>query len=464
MKRVDASHPGDAADDDATIARPARALPDDPAEPDATIARDADLTAVPELPAVDEAHRVDTDLTAVRADHVYDPTIPRAAIDVTDDTVAASDIRSGPELPGEPPERPGEHPQTDAAAAPEATWFVPSGASTVPPVPPLAGPVHNPPLAGPVHKTTSPADRPAQGTDDVEPRLNRVPRRRRSARRPQPTRKGHSGRASGRRSAAALQRDRTFDWADITRDQDLTRGPATSKARTAATWLKEIAIVVVAAMVLTTLVRSFIFQPFAVPSASMQNTLMISDKIVVSKAAGFTRGDVVVFRDDHGWLPPSQAESGPIRRVFEGIGLLPRSTDEHLVKRVVGMPGDVVACCTDQGQLTINGLPLDEVSYLHPQTEGQLVAAAVPFEVTVPADHVFVLGDNRMDSADSRCHLAPDPHGAFIAMDAVLGPVNMIVAPVGRWEYLSPPTVYDTVPDPPGPPPQEPIVRSEGGC
>lgn len=242
---------------------------------------------------------------------------------------------------------------------------------------------------------------------------------------------------------------------------------APSKARTAATWVREIAVVVIIAMIGTSLVRAWVLQPFEVPSGSMENTLQISDKIVVTKAANFTRGDVVVFEDDLGWLPPQpETPSNPARNALEFLGVVPKSGQGHLVKRVVGMPGDVVSCCDAQGNLIVNGRSLDESAYLYPnRVPGERpVASATEFRITVPEDRVFVLGDHREDSADSRCHLSPDPNQGFIPMDAVLGPVNFIVAPVGRWTSLRPPDAFDSIPDAPGPAPPQPLVTSEEGC
>lgn len=379
----------------------------------------------------------DKDLTAVRADiGVYDPTIPRAMLDadITDETVAAPRPGAAQEpdiTAAKPVQKPASEPPASVESASSApTWFVPEGDA--------------------LRSTPRPAAprRPASRQPVEEEPLPEP--RRRSRRRRGPSRK--------RRSAKPL--------ADLTTGRhDLTASLDGTTTRNRSTWLRDIAVVVVGAMFLTTLVRSFLLQPFAVPSPSMQDTLQISDKIVVSKAMGYKRGDVVVFRDELGWLPGEGEKPGPVMAVLEGIGLVPDSGEQHLVKRVVGLPGDVVSCCEPGGHLSINGAPVDERGIINAPAPGRPPRAAyVPFRVTVPEGKIFVLGDNRDDSADSRCHLSPDPNAGFIDEDAVLGPVNMIVAPVNRWEYLSAPDVYSAVPDAPGPAPVQPRVETEGGC
>ena len=388
----------------------------------------------------------DRDLTAVRADiGVYDPTIPRAMAnpDSTDDTVAAP-LPGAMQEPGITEEKPvqqhvSELPDSMEAASSAPTWFVSEDDALRGESRPVASrhPASRPPVAAPVEEEPLP-----------EPR-------RRSRRRRGPSRKRRSARSPAARSLTDLTTGR----------HDLTASLDATTTRNRSTWLRDIAVVVVGAMFLTTLVRSFLLQPFAVPSPSMQDTLQISDKIVVSKAMGYKRGDVVVFRDELGWLPGEGEKPGPVMAVLEGIGVVPNSGEQHLVKRVIGLPGDVVSCCAPGGHLSINGAPVDERGIIHAPAPGRPPRAAyVPFRVTVPEGKVFVLGDNRDDSADSRCHLSPNPDAGFIDEDADLGPVNMIVAPVNRWEYLSAPDVYGAVPDAPGPAPAQPRVETEGGC
>ena len=129
--------------------------------------------------------------------------------------------------------------------------------------------------------------------------------------------------------------------------------------------MRELLIVVVGAVVVSSLLRAFIGQMFIIPSQSMENTLLVGDRVVVQKLTDFKRGDVVVFSDPGGWLDEERVDDpAPWDKVFEFIGLPTRSTPGHLIKRVIGMPGDRVVCCTRKGRITVNGYPLDESSYI----------------------------------------------------------------------------------------------------
>lgn len=224
-------------------------------------------------------------------------------------------------------------------------------------------------------------------------------------------------------------------------------------------------------LLITTGLRAFVFQPFEVPSGSMENTLQVNDKIVALRVIDFHRGDIVVFQDDNGWLG-AQREPGVVRRGLEFVGILPSSAEGHLVKRVIGMPGDRVACCDAEGRITVNGHPLDESAYLYADAAGRVNPAEVPFEVVVPADRLFVLGDHRNASGDSRCHLqdvslqgGPPGASAFIPVDSVVGAVTLILAPVSRIQPLTTPAAFAAVPGPTAPAPAEAeIVHVGDGC
>ena len=213
-------------------------------------------------------------------------------------------------------------------------------------------------------------------------------------------------------------------------------------------WLKEIATVVVIAVVLSFLIKTFLFRAFYIPSESMVSTLDINDRIFVNllvpEPFALERGDVVVFKDTKGWLPPTpQKADGPFTFIEDGltfVGLLPDNSEQHLVKRVIGLPGDHVICCDADGKLTVNGAPLDE-KYVNP--------AEVPmvrnFDVVVPAGKVWVMGDNRNHSADSRAHT--DSNGGFVDVADIEGKAAVIAWPVNRWGALDNyPDVFKNVP------------------
>jgi signal peptidase I len=193
---------------------------------------------------------------------------------------------------------------------------------------------------------------------------------------------------------------------------------------------RELLTIVVAAAVLTLLVKAFLVQVYRIPSASMENTLQVGDRVLVNKLVydfrGVARGDVVVFSGQDSWGPDAPPPaSNPVVRIWDdvltGVGL--RSSQTYYIKRVIGLPGDRVACCTG-GKVTVNGVPLTETSYLYPGDP-----PSFPFKtVTVPPGHLWVMGDNRSDSDDSRYH-ASDPGGGAIPENEVVGRAFMIIWP-----------------------------------
>lgn len=202
------------------------------------------------------------------------------------------------------------------------------------------------------------------------------------------------------------------------------RGSSTGRA------VREVLIVLVTAIVLSVVVRTFFVQAFYVPSQSMENTLLPSDRILASKITtnlfGVQRGQVVVFKDPGDWLPqvvPPQAP--PLRQALEFIGIVPTNKGEDLVKRVIAVGGDRIACCDPQGRIVLNGVPLDE-PYIKPGVSTD----QVQFDVKVPEGSVFVLGDNRSESADSRYHL--DENDGGVPVDNVVGRVFLNVWPLSR--------------------------------
>jgi signal peptidase I len=208
---------------------------------------------------------------------------------------------------------------------------------------------------------------------------------------------------------------------------------------------QELALLLGIALVLAIVIKAFFVQAFYIPSASMDDTLIQNDRILVEKLSywgGGTpqRGDVVVFSDPGGWLSPAESGTpgGPVARALEAVGLYP--TGGHLVKRVIGVGGDEVRCCDAQGLITVNGVALHEKSYLAPGQRPSLI----DFDVKVKPGYLWVQGDNRSDSADSRVHLG-DPGGGQVPVDDVVGKVFAIVWPPGRARILHTPATFGSV-------------------
>ena len=234
-------------------------------------------------------------------------------------------------------------------------------------------------------------------------------------------------------------------------------------------FVRELLIVVVGALLVSSLLRAFVGQMFIIPSESMENTLLVGDRVVVQKITDPQRGDVVVFEDPGGWLDTEPAgDPGPLDKLLEFIGFPTASSPEHLIKRVIGMPGDRVVCCDTEGRITVNGDPLDETSYLYTDPDGVQVAPSdIEFDVTVPSGRIFVMGDHRDLSADSRCHLSdlsmdgPKGSVAFVPLDKVVGPAFAIAAPFRRAEILHRPAAFAAVPAPTEPAPAQAVIKPD---
>jgi signal peptidase I len=185
-------------------------------------------------------------------------------------------------------------------------------------------------------------------------------------------------------------------------------------------------------LVITLIVRAFVVQAFYIPSASMEPTLHVGDRVLVSKLGyrfgDIHRGDVVVFDGNGTFAPEVAPTTGTLSRVARSVGsFFGMAPSEHdFVKRVVGLPGDSVVCCDTQGRLRVNGTSVTE-PYLYPGDR----ASAVPFSIVVPAGRLWVMGDHRSDSADSRAHLG-DPGGGTVPEKRVIGKVVGIYWPLGR--------------------------------
>jgi signal peptidase I len=254
-----------------------------------------------------------------------------------------------------------------------------------------------------------------------------------------------------------------------TEPETKTTTPAPSAGRRITSFLKELAFVVVGALVVSSLLRAFVGQMFIIPSESMENTLLVGDRVVVQKLTGYSRGDIVVFRDPGEWLGAEPLpDPGPVDRALEFVGFPTASSPGHLIKRVIGMPGDTVVCCDGDGRITVNGVALDEESYLYTDPEGvQVAPSEVRFRVVVPAGRLFVMGDHRDLSADSRCHLSDQSlqyrgSPAFVPENLVVGPAFAIAAPFDRAALLQRPSTFSSVPVATEPAPDRAVIRPAG--
>jgi signal peptidase I len=177
----------------------------------------------------------------------------------------------------------------------------------------------------------------------------------------------------------------------------------------------------------------------------MQNTLEIGDRVLISKIVYHTRpidrGDIVVFDGTGSWDLPNASSGTNIvgKAVSELEGIVGISHDSNIyIKRVIGLPGDHVACCNAKGQVTVNGVALSESSYLYPGNQ----PSAQSFHITVPAGQLWVMGDHRAVSFDSRGHMG-DPGGGTIPISGVLGRAFVIIWPPSRWGFLNIPATFE---------------------
>lgn len=210
-------------------------------------------------------------------------------------------------------------------------------------------------------------------------------------------------------------------------------------------WLRETAFILAFALILSIFLRTLVFQAFYVPSGSMMDTLLLNDRIIASKLAlrfgELHRGDVVVFSDPGDWLPEPEVETGwrgSVKQALTWIGVLPANSGKDLVKRVIGLPGDHVKCCDVSGHIVVNGYSLNESDYVIGKS------SSVQFDIVVPAGRVFVMGDNREFSGDSRFHL--DEHAGAVPIANIVGQVDLLMWPIDRFKTLANPLADQPIP------------------
>ncbi len=248
-------------------------------------------------------------------------------------------------------------------------------------------------------------------------------------------------------------------------DEDAAQEQPAESARGRWSFLTEMVVLFAVALTIALLIKTFVVQPFYIPSGSMERTLLVGDKVLVNKLVyhlrPIKRGDIVVFNGSGSWdpvTPTGPVTRNPAVRVYddtlgalvhsvEGLfGTSPGQTD--YIKRVIGVPGDHVSCCNALGQMEVNGVPLAERSYIYPGAR----PSQDPFNVVVPPGRLWVMGDNREESADSRLHdcayadpevqCLPFDRDGTIPENKVIGRAFMIVWPPGRFRILPIPSTF----------------------
>jgi len=237
-------------------------------------------------------------------------------------------------------------------------------------------------------------------------------------------------------------------------------GRDTGKAKKSgwAAW-RELPVLIVVALAIALVIKTFVVQPFYIPSSSMEDTLMIGDKVLVNKLVYHFRsiepGDVIVFDGDGSWNPnppPSPPAHDPLVRAYDATlrplfrsiaGLFGTPLDQtDYIKRVIGVPGDRVvcnrACARDRGPVTVNGVALHESSYIYPGA----APSQIQFNIVVPPGRLWVMGDNREVSDDSRLRMG-DPGRGTIPENEVIGRAFVVVWPPSHWRFLPIPSTFD---------------------
>jgi signal peptidase I len=255
----------------------------------------------------------------------------------------------------------------------------------------------------------------------------------------------------------------------VDRTRESALGRLRRKRKNMPLW-QELPLLLIVAFCLAVLIRTFLLQAFYIPSGSMEETLQVGDRVLVIKVIydlrSPGRGEVVVFRGTDSWTPEHQPDANvgffaELGRTLGDLVGISRPGEKDFIKRVIGLPGDVVACCDVNGRVTVNGYPLDE-SYV--TDNAPLDAPSGPRDcqsrrfdpVTVEPGQMFVMGDNRLVSRDSRCQ-------GLVPIENVIGRAFVILWPSSRWHSLSVPPTFENVPKPFAAPPPVPLQRPPVG-
>jgi signal peptidase I len=216
---------------------------------------------------------------------------------------------------------------------------------------------------------------------------------------------------------------------------------------------QELPLLLIVAFCLAVLIRTFLLQAFFIPSGSMENTLLVGDRVLVNKVVydvrSPERGEIVVFRGTDNWAPESHADvnAGFFAKLGHTLGDLvgiSQPGEKDFIKRVIGLPGDTVSCCDPKGRVYVNGYALDE-PYVTDNSSLETPPAARECRsrrfgpITVEPGQMFVMGDHRLVSQDSRCQ-------GQVPIDNVIGRAFVIVWPSGRWDWLTTPATFSKIP------------------
>lgn len=321
----------------------------------------------------------------------------------------------------------------------------PQGSTLAGPEQPATQPLH--PAGQPLDPPTQPIRLPPPATDGQSAADGRMTSD------GQPAADGRAS-AGGQPPAGGTRADGAEPAGDETEPDEKDK-----PAKKGSFW-RELPVLLVIALAIALLIKTFAVQMFFIPSGSMQNTLQIGDRVMVNKLVYRFRsiqpGDIVVFDGNGSWDPvPAGAKpsSDPLVRLWDAtvdrlfhsfVGMFNGAAQDNIfIKRVIGVPGDHVVCCNASGDVTVNGVPLQEQSYLYPgNTPGSAPSpSAGHFSYTVPAGRLWVLGDHRAISADSRLH-EQDPAYGTVPESAVIGRAFVIVWPPSRWRILSIPGTF----------------------
>ena len=203
--------------------------------------------------------------------------------------------------------------------------------------------------------------------------------------------------------------------------------------------LRELPVIVGSALIVSIIVKTFFLHFFFIPSGSMENTLQVGDRIAVNKFGALfseiKRGEVVVFADPDNWLGAAPEDSnkgisGQVKNILITVGVVPDPAKQFLIKRVIGVGGDTVICCDSAGKLQVNGKSVNEPYIYENNTPSDS-----KFNVTVPNGYIWVMGDHRAASADSRFH-TDDVNKGMVPLTKVVGRAAFIVWPIKNWDFL----------------------------